>query len=155
MHLRDLPRLQQCLSDNIDSIVFADLQFGKDEENRRVMNGFLKTELSLQCNRCLQSMTLPMETGFHLAFVWNDEQAAALPKSLEPVFLHEESIDLYEILEDELLLSLPLSPVHASDICQIDQSFPVNPENEVSLGLLSGKQIKKEAERADNPFEVL
>lgn len=154
LQVQDLPRLLQCLSDEVDSDIAVEVNFGRDDEGRRFMTGNLSASLPLLCNRCLQTMNFQVDTDFRLVFVWNDEQAVALPKSLEPVYLQEDGNDLYETLEDELLLCLPLSPLHPEGECQVKLHFPDSGKSDSLAGSSMSPQ-KAAASAKENPFGVL
>lgn len=118
----------------------AVLAFGLDEQMRRTLTGQVSATVAVVCQRCLDTMHVPLVCELSLALVWTDEQAAQLPKSLDPVVLEDQELDVYSILEDELLLALPLAPVHDTGQCEP----PVMPEP-----LDSVVPVK------ENPFQVL
>ena len=73
----------------------------------------------MECQRCLGDVRFEISAEFRLGLVFNDDQAKALPKRLEPVELDEEGrLDLWDVIEDELLLNLPDFPMHPQDECQ-------------------------------------
>lgn len=67
------------------------------------------------CQRCLRPVQMPMHVRRALRFVAGEEAAAALDaESDDDVLALERHIDLRVLAEDELLLSLPLVPLHES-----------------------------------------
>ena len=65
------------------------------------------------CQRCLQPFALPLAVDRRFRFVAGEDQAAALDAdSDDDVLALEPRIDLRELVEDELLLALPLVPRH-------------------------------------------
>lgn len=67
----------------------------------------------LQCQRCLEPVEVSVEVERSLRFVRGEDQAAALDaESEDDVLALERSLDLRELVEDELLLALPLVPRH-------------------------------------------
>ena len=69
--------------------------------------------LALECQRCLQPMHLPLDLQRRLRFVAGEEEAARLDEELEDdVLALSPRTDLRELVEDELLLALPLVPRH-------------------------------------------
>ncbi len=111
--LADLPRLRELLENDSGEVTVV-LNFAQDEDRNRVVTGSVEAQLEVLCQRCLQSMTQHVATTLSLAFVWDDIQAKALPRHLDPVMLEDESgyLDLYAVIEDELLLSLPITSLH-------------------------------------------
>lgn len=140
-----LPRLRQVVVD--DSTRFeVRLSFGQDEQRRRVVTGSATGEVVLTCQRCLEPVTLPIACDIALAMVWDEEQAAQLPRALDPWILAEEGpTDLYHMVEEELLLALPAVAYHDTQC--------------VSASLYSSgdAEATEEDTGADkkNPFQVL
>jgi uncharacterized protein len=71
------------------------------------------TTLSLVCQRCLMPVEVPVETERSFRFVPDEEMAAAQDEqSEEDVLALSRSFDLVELIEDELLMEMPLAPRH-------------------------------------------
>lgn len=80
------------------------------------------TAVWLTCQRCLQPFPVPLEIDRRLRFVRGEAQAEALDAEIEDdVLALSKSLDLRELLEDELLLALPIVPRHG--VCP--QPLPV------------------------------
>ncbi len=76
------------------------------------------TEVRLECQRCLQPMTVPLHIGRRFFFVPGEDAAAALDAAgEEDVLALVPSFDLHVLVEDELLLALPIVPRH--DVCPV------------------------------------
>lgn len=72
-----------------------------------------RAALRLVCQRCLQPVEAVVDIDRPLRFVAGEAQAAALDaESDEDVLVLSRSLDLRELVEDELLLELPLVPRH-------------------------------------------
>ncbi len=137
----DLPRLRE-YRESLDQPVRVSLAFGRDEDGRRRVQGRVETSLVLVCQRCLGTVGFDISSQFNIGLVFSDEQAKHLPKRLEPVEMDENGqLDLWEVVEDEILLNLPEFPMHPEGECRMYKSESDNePEADV----------KKE-----NPFDVL
>ena len=72
--------------------------------------------LDVTCQRCLQPVHVPLEVRRRILFVPGGEAAAAAADAErdEDVLPLTRALDLRELVEDELLLALPLVPVHAT-----------------------------------------
>ncbi len=71
--------------------------------------------LRLVCQRCLQPVETVVEVERPLRFVAGEDEATALDaESDEDVLALVRALDLRELVEDELLLELPLVPRHAA-----------------------------------------
>lgn len=121
------------------------LQFGMDDNRNRMVEGALSAKVPVLCQRCMTDMNVIIEQSFSWGFAWDDEKAKALPRHLDPVLLEPESgtVDLYDAIEDELLLALPMTFFH--EVCGDGDSG-------------SGKQfgeIEEPEEGQQNPFQAL
>ena len=85
----------------------AAFEFRRDEEGRYVVEAQITAEVVLECQRCLGEMTQLLETRTVMACIWDDEDAAQLPPSYEPLIV-QETANLSDIVEEELLLAIPL-----------------------------------------------
>jgi uncharacterized protein len=71
------------------------------------------TALQLTCQRCLQPMTVALDLQPRLRFVQGEARAEALDEdSDEDVLALTPALDLLPLIEDELILALPLVPRH-------------------------------------------
>lgn len=109
-----LPRVQ-AISDQGDHQAVVDLQFGQDASRTYFIQGTLKATLTLICQRCNGLMSYEMDISFMLSPVVSEERAKNLPDRYEPVFMADEIISVYEMIEDEMLLALPMVPKH--EVC--------------------------------------
>ena len=76
--------------------------------------------VGLTCQRCLGSMPYTVEVERTLYLAHNEaelERLDALPDS--DAIQAGERLSLVELVEDEVLLSLPLAPMHAEGECSI------------------------------------
>ncbi len=128
--------------ESIDGDVRADLQFGRDLQRHLTVSGKLQCSVQLQCQRCLQPMPEQVEAEFRWGIVWSEEQGKALPKDLDPVVQDGDELNLYQILEDEILLNLPMVAYHEQE-CVARDRFQF------------GADADKADEQRENPFKVL
>lgn len=69
--------------------------------------------LSLTCQRCLQPVEMPVAVDRDFLFVDDEAAAAALDDdSEEDVLVTSRAFDLPSLVEDELIMALPLAPHH-------------------------------------------
>ena len=66
----------------------------------------------LKCQRCLESFEQPLHSDTRLAFVACEDDAGKVPEGYEAIAADEGRIDLGDLVEDELLLSLPVVALH-------------------------------------------
>jgi uncharacterized protein len=83
--------------------------------------------VGLECQRCLQRMVVPLKVDRRLFFVVGEDAAASLDaESDDDVLALEPALDLRSLIEDELLLALPLVPRH--EVCPEPLPFEAEPE---------------------------
>jgi uncharacterized protein len=71
------------------------------------------TTIWLECRRCLEPVEVPLRVETRLRFVRGEDAAAELDADSDyDVLPLTRSLDLRVLLEDELLLSLPVLPAH-------------------------------------------
>jgi len=98
-----------------------------------------RTALALQCQRCLAPLDMDVALKRRFRFVAGEAAAAQLDaESEEDVLALSRALDLQELVEDELLLALPLVPMHA----QCPEPLPK-------------PKADRESETVSNPFAVL
>lgn len=71
----------------------------------------LRAAVTLECQRCLGTLCRTVESESKLAFVAQED--ALLPADHEPVVGDPRRVDLAALVEDELLLAVPLIARHA------------------------------------------
>lgn len=120
--------------------IIAYLAFKVDEQGRRVVSGTLSADVEFQCQRCLKPVSHSLSSTFDVAVIGEEEEAEQLAAHLDPWVVSGEEGDLYHLVEEEILLSVPLVPMHA-EIC-VDKNF-----------YASGAEETDQSE--DNPFSVL
>jgi len=143
LDLATMARLAPNLADPAGEVE-VELEFGVDRERVRYAQGRIATSLSLICQRCMQPMTVAVAREVKLAFVSGEGEMNRLDPSYEPVLVETETVALAGLVEDELLLALPMVAMHPEDRCQP----AVVPETEPEVE--EPKQEEKE-----NPFSVL
>ena len=73
----------------------------------------IETTVARHCQRCLQTLLLPVATERDFRFVADEATASAQDEdSLEDVLVWDKHFDLHALIEDEILLELPLVPMH-------------------------------------------
>ena len=138
MSLNQLPTLMaDCVDDS--GRLEADLQL-EMQGRWPAMTGTVSATVNMTCQRCLEAVEVPIQANIALGFSQSDEALEELPDSLEPWLLEEEEIPLADVLEQELILALPIVAYHAE--CQ-QAEYQQAPETQ-------------EAEQEKpNPFKVL
>ncbi|WP_144394311.1 YceD family protein [Pleionea sediminis] len=134
-----LERFASFLSDDSGEInvVFSGL---KDEDGRKLLKCSLSGVVTMECQTSFESVPVILDRDLVFYPVLTEEAIAAAPEQYE-AFLHDQDeLDLVSLVEDELILSLPMS-INSSE----------SPKR-MSFG---PKLESQEAKKKPNPFEVL
>jgi uncharacterized protein len=144
--LSEMDRLAEHLHDTEGSVE-VDLEFGIDEAGTRYVRGRLQTVLHLVCQRCLQVLAYPLDLSVLLALASSGHhREAELAERYEALTLTDPTIELKRLVEDELMLALPLVPAHAVDECDFDREL-------IAVDTSADEQI--EQEEVQRPFAGL
>ncbi|MBV7388055.1 23S rRNA accumulation protein YceD [Pasteurellaceae bacterium TAE3-ERU1] len=121
----------------------ATITFDIDPQRLVVIKGAAKVEVELICQRCGKPFQVALESEFQYSPVSNQDQADKLPEYYEPLEINEfGEVDLLDVVEDELILALPLVPKHNLEHCEVSVAEQVFGE------------LPADAEKP-NPFAVL
>ena len=88
----------------------ARLQFATFE-GRPTIEVVVEGQVVLPCQRCLEPCTCAIEESAQLVVV--DDDSATVPGGFEPYVADPERLSLTELIEEQLLLGLPLIARHA------------------------------------------
>jgi uncharacterized protein len=142
--LKGMARLTQNCLDEAGG-VHVDLVFERGEgQEVFLMHGRLRADLHLTCQRCLEGMDLTLEASPWFILVKSDASRDTLED--QPDFLvADKPLSLSALVEDELLLALPMVPMHERSRCPARVY--------VTTGADSG--LKQAEEENRSPFSVL
>ncbi len=118
------------------------LEFSRDDQERYVVDATIEADVTVICQRCLGPMEEHISCRGSLALVLTDQQAAALPKHLDPLLLDDQMCNLHDLAEEELILALPPFSYHEQTVCGVSLEGLSDPVEET-------KQARP------NPFDVL
>ncbi|TNF37076.1 MAG: hypothetical protein EP315_03265 [Gammaproteobacteria bacterium] len=124
----------------------AQLTFGR-KAGVLYVSGQVSAPLQVICQRCMQPMDLLVQTRFLLGLVHDEAAADRLPDGYEPLMLEEGPMRVPDLLEEELLLAMPLVPMHDVDCSDYLQQQKQRQKAEQAQDEANKKQ--------QNPFAVL
>lgn len=108
--LAAMARLRGSLA-NVQGDVAYDIEFGKDEIGVAHLHVRADANLPLTCQRTLEVFGLPVHVDAKLGLITREEDEAALPSNYEPLLTVDGQIKLADVIEDELILGLPVVPL--------------------------------------------
>ena len=95
------------------------------------------------CQRCLERIDAPLVVDYWFRFVADEATADAQDDELEEdLLVTSKHFDLMSLIEDELLMALPMVPVH--DVCPVPVKLSV-----------ADPDFEEAAEAKVNPFAAL
>lgn len=115
-----LPRLcEMMLTKAVGALppVTAQLRTGRAEDGGAQLRGRLRGCLNLRCERCLQPMDWPFDFELTLRLVHSEADERRLLDHCEPLLLEDDWLPLHQLIEDEILLALPMAPAHPPGDC--------------------------------------
>lgn len=124
-----------------DDSVTVILDFGISIEGYKSVRCDITARLTRKCQRCLECFVEETRLQSQIAFVRHEREVDEIPENLEPYVLVGDLMRLSEFVEDELILALPVIPMH-EEMC-------VNFEQEQGV-----EQTLDETEKT-NPFQIL
>jgi uncharacterized protein len=144
--LKSMPRLvQACLDGSGD--VHVDLSFERSEgEGLYEMRGDVSVKLRVTCQRCLEEMDFWLEARPSLMLMRPGSNPALLELEAD-VMVVDKPLLLSSVVEDELLLAMPMVPLHGLNECP-GKVYVAGGASPVKESGKAGK-VKK------NPFSVL
>jgi len=137
----DLPRLASAVT-AVCGPLQASVQFELDESRAKIARGSAQVAVETVCQRCLDPLRVDLQADFAVQVIWSEEHINRVAANYEPWLVLDKMANLYELLEDEILLALPLVNYHKLGDCTGD-TF-------ISEGEVGEKEVV-----ADSPFSIL
>ena len=112
--LSQMPRLSSLVMPG-DAPIKIRFEFTKNLYQHPSITGHIETRLQLECQRCLEPMEQIMDFDFDLLIDASDEDVKAF--QTDTLVSDGGYIDIVEVVEDELILALPLISMHEDTAC--------------------------------------
>lgn len=129
------------------------MRLGYNDSRKMVVDIKVTGVLNMECQRCLDPVEINIATDSTLLVVAHDEEAKAAIKESEPLVIDDDQLDVYGLIEDEILLSLPIIPMHQSEKASIADATNMDSMN--SEAVLPNTETATVRAQRDNPFDVL
>lgn len=110
-----------------DGTIAYDIEFDRDGLGVAYLALRAQGELTLTCQRTMEPFAWPVRIDTRLGLIAREEDEAGLPPGYEPLLLESAELRPAEVIEDELLLALPLIPVKPG-LEESDQTWSTDPE---------------------------
>jgi uncharacterized protein len=73
---------------------------------------------TLECQRCMKPMELSVHSAVRVGLIGSAADVARVPAELEPMLAPGGRISIGELVTEEMLLSLPIVPLHGEGGCE-------------------------------------
>ncbi len=111
-----MARFSEILAED-DGDIDLELVFSKGKEDRTRLHGNLSTIVTLICQNCLKPFGFILECPIDLEIVSNESEMAGVAEGIDAIVAVDSEIKLAEVLEDELIMSVPMIPRHPEFSC--------------------------------------
>ena len=116
--IAELPRLAEILANKDESSVQFELLGTGKQFRQPSLHLTIKASLVVTCQRCLDEMTVNLNLSFDY-LISNTEISEAEDDDEIDWLEASHEMDVSELIEDELLLALPIAPTHAYDCSKL------------------------------------
>jgi uncharacterized protein len=88
--------------------------------------GYVSLEIAIEsrvgatCQRCLEPFELEISERVEFGVVVDEGSIGALPEGIEPLVLDGDRLMPLQLVEDELIMAVPMVPKHPSQRCVLD-----------------------------------
>ena len=134
--ISDFPKISEIANNKKDNVK-VDLSFYLKNNKTPCVDGIIELDIVLACQRCLDDLSIILKIDFNLAFVRYEKQGEELDSYYEIYVTEEDELATYDLISDEILLSIPMVPTHDYDC----------------IKEINGQEIVEE--KSENPFAIL
>jgi uncharacterized protein len=140
-----MERLKEASERLVEHDARVSLRCSKLRSGIHLLTGVVSARVQMVCQRCLGLVNINIDRDFELALVNSDVEAALIQDDYETYVLEKGHFVIRELIEDELLLSLPIIPRHVHEL-DCDPAM---------LHILRRNSKEPGNQPSTNPFQVL
>ena len=137
---KGLTRLNESV-EAVTGALKASLQFSLDPSRQSMVTGEASVCVDVICQRCLDIVNIEIKAAIALQVVWSEDHIANVAPNYEPWIVVDKIADLDVVIEDEILLALPIVNYHKVGECT-GSAFVAKADTPIE-------------EAVDSPFSVL
>jgi len=93
------------------------VRFGTDERGHGFAEGRVRTELPLMCQRCLKPYSMAVERRWRIVLMDDPAEEELLDEGEDAFLVTDRGMKLSDLVEDELILAMPVVPMHPGGAC--------------------------------------
>ena len=150
--LQKLPRLAEIvLAGSQDFAVKLD--FTRSLSGLPMIKGYVRGEVALECQRCMQPVRLPVNCVVEIALTTFQSDERPEQEGLDAWLIEDDRLFIQDFVEDEILLALPLVAKHeqCNPVRELIEALP----SDIPVETTHGQAEKTLVETKKNPFAVL
>ncbi|MBT4492626.1 MAG: hypothetical protein HOC70_05225 [Gammaproteobacteria bacterium] len=111
-----LSRLRDMLA-KVDGDVYLKLAFSKGDQQKTHVSGTTYATVELVCQNCLRGYSQELRCELGLDIVEQESELALLEENADSFIADGQEIRIVDLIEDELILAVPMIPRHADGAC--------------------------------------
>lgn len=146
IEVEKLERVAACTVDR-EGQIRAHFTFSLDRAGRRRIKGLAQSRLMLTCQRCLEPVAADLREEIDLVLVEDEESAQRLDKEFEPWVSEDYRIILADLLDEQLLLGMPIVVYHKHGPCSEKTRYQIEGQD--------AEAKTQDPTRQNNPFAIL
>jgi uncharacterized protein len=123
-----MPRLDGLVVDQTAGEISFRLAFSHDEQRQVRVEVHVAGMVPMQCQRTLKTFMQEVNSESVVGVVVDEQAASGLPDDYEPKLCADNRLKLLELIEEEVLLGLPLVPVDPGSERMSDENDSVGQE---------------------------
>jgi len=106
-----------------DGVIEYELSGAVDAEGKSLLHLAIKGKLYLRCQRCLGQLAHAVDLVSDLLLIEDEKEFPEITEENEAVdcILAEAQMDVLALLEEEIILKLPISPRHETAACSVTE----------------------------------
>ena len=142
VQIAELPRLLDTL-ENPQGILSYTVQGGVDKRGSHFLDVSVVGQCQLRCQRCLNGLDYPVRLNTRLLLrdqssldALDDNIAGGDEEEFDSI-LADAHLNVLDLLEEEILLSLPIAPKHALGACQMTDGENAHGEEKNPFAVLA------------------
>ena len=116
LSLTTFPRLYEAVG-KLQETVNVRLEFSRDENDRIRTFGQIQTKAKLRCNACTLEKEVPFSVTLDVRLVRSEQEAREIFGKFDAIVVHDDKITLQELVEDDVLMSMPSQVCDDQDAC--------------------------------------
>jgi uncharacterized protein len=128
--LKPMIRLSEAAEQAFNGKAYVHLEGDVDPVGVRFLRGTVEATLPLVCQRCLGLMEYQVKSEFLVSPVASEKEENLVPEPYDPLIVEGNELSLPAFIEEELILALPIVPLHEETDCRAQRPTKLKPKQE-------------------------